>query len=119
LTGPACRQTDGAGQRLGRDIDAETVVLPVDDGQADPVAGDRIAEADVVEPEFAGVDRQANGCGAVVAGGDGVIWPTAAMIPENMSGTSRKGVEKGRSRFHCVAADSVRPASGDRRREHR
>jgi hypothetical protein len=64
------RQTDGAGQRFGRDIDAETVVAPVNDGQADAVAGDRIAQAHVVQCESAGVDGQADGARAVVAGGD-------------------------------------------------
>jgi hypothetical protein len=45
----------------------------VDHGQADAVAGDRIAERDVIEVELAGVDGQANGCSAIVTrrnGGD-------------------------------------------------
>jgi hypothetical protein len=60
------RQADGTRQRFGRDIDKKTAVLPVDHRQADAVAGDRIARTDVVESELAGVDRQADGCGAVI-----------------------------------------------------
>ena len=60
-------KADGARQRFRRNIDAEALRLTVNDGQADAVAGDRIADRDVVKVERSGVDGEANGRRAVVA----------------------------------------------------
>ena len=60
-------QTDGTGQRFGRDIDAEGTARRFDDGETDAVTGDRIADGDITQIEEAGVNAQANGRRAIVA----------------------------------------------------
>jgi hypothetical protein len=65
-----CRQADGAGQRFRRDVNKETIVLFIDNGQANTTAGDGIAKFNVFDAELPGIDRQAHGAGAVVTRSD-------------------------------------------------
>ena len=58
-----------------------------DHGEADAVVGDRIAEGDVAEVEAAGLDGEPV---TRRAGGEMVMRPTAATIPENMGGEPRQ-----------------------------
>src|SRR5574343_1451522 len=56
---PGFGQADRAGQGFRRDVDAEGAAFLGDDGQAEAVVGDRVAERNVVDVQPTGLDMQA------------------------------------------------------------
>jgi hypothetical protein len=70
LTGPGAARPTVQASDSGETSTKKQLSCLIDHRQADTTAGDRIADPDVIESERAGVDRQPDGCGAVITRGD-------------------------------------------------